>query len=98
MEGAARLSRIRHEVHDAGARVNDRRIRDTDFRTEFVAAHVTRHDNVDAVGRIDKAVFPEDAVAVRSGGGVVGIEGINAIVFRCDKNDVVHAAIGQGDV
>src|SRR5262249_14375798 len=72
-----------HDVHGLGRGVNDRCPGDADLRHNVPRNNVGLRNRSNAVGRVDKAALPELAATVR-------VEGINTVVFRSGKDDVVH--------
>ena len=89
-----------NEVHGVCGRINDRRSRDPNKRIDVGGAQVAVGDCGRAagcaVGRVEKRDLPE-----WSGVGaavVVGVEGVDAVVFGSDEDDVVGAFAGDRDV
>ena len=83
------------DVHRVGREIDDRSAGDADFRDDVGGGEVTV-GNSGGAGRcavrgVEKSDLPE-----RSAGGV-RVEGVDAVMFGGDEDDVVGAFAGDGD-
>src|ERR1700686_2476583 len=73
--------------------IDHRRGGDADIRLNERTLHVARGNGGDLLLRIEKTDLPE-----RFAGAGIGVKSVNAIAFRGDEDDIVHAFAGDFDL
>src|SRR5581483_3626826 len=93
---AGDLPGLGDQIHRSGSDIDDRCSGDADLRQDVGGADIIRARRGDASAGVDEASLPKrHGVAPRI---AVGVESIDAVVFGNDKDHVVNALVGYGDV
>ncbi len=84
---AAILFGLRGQVHGVGGEIDRRCAGDSDFRNEVITAHVRACNYVNPGAGVDETHLPQGGSI--GSGLVIGVEGIDAVVFGRHVDDIV---------